>query len=165
MIKPSLFSVCIMCLVSALMSTDQIVGVLAFISSSPQARFATSKLYMVAMEEKQGAQQQGPSLDEFDPILSKMIDSEEQRQRVGLELIASENFASKAVREALGSCLTNKYSEGGVGKRFVVQTVVDFVHVQQRQQVSRRSPLGVVIDITVAMSLLIRSKLFAWIEL
>jgi glycine hydroxymethyltransferase len=78
---------------------------------------------MVSMENKQSAKkQQGPSLDAFDPILSKMIHSEERRQRVGLELIASENFASKAVREALGSCLTNKYSEGGVGKRFVVQT-------------------------------------------
>jgi hypothetical protein len=120
-----LFPVCLMCFVAA--STDQIMGVLAFLSSTPQARFATSQLYMVSMENKQSAKQQGPSLDEFDPILSKMIDSEERRQRVGLELIASENFASKAVREALGSCLTNKYSEGGVGKRFVVPTMVDFV--------------------------------------
>jgi glycine hydroxymethyltransferase len=55
---------------------------------------------------------------EFDPQLALLIDAEDQRQRVGLELIASENFASKAVREALGSCLTNKYSEGGVGKRY-----------------------------------------------
>jgi hypothetical protein len=122
MIKPSFFPVCFMCLVSA--STDQIMGALAFVSSNAQARFATSKLYMVSTESKQSAKQ---SLDEFDPILAKMIDSEERRQRVGLELIASENFASKAVREALGSCLTNKYSEGGVGKRFVVQTVLDFV--------------------------------------
>jgi glycine hydroxymethyltransferase len=43
---------------------------------------------------------------------------EDRRQREGLELIASENFASAAVREALGSCLTNKYSEGTVGKRY-----------------------------------------------
>jgi glycine/serine hydroxymethyltransferase len=78
---------------------------------------------MVSMENRQSAkQQEGSSLEDFDPILSKMIDSEERRQRVGLELIASENFASKAVREALGSCLTNKYSEGGVGKRFVFRT-------------------------------------------
>lgn len=126
MMKPSFFPVCLMCLVSV--STDQIMGALAFVSTKPQARFATSNLYMVSMENKQSAaKQQGPSLENFDPILSKMIDSEERRQRVGLELIASENFASKAVREALGSCLTNKYSEGGVGKRFVLQTVVDFV--------------------------------------
>lgn len=37
---------------------------------------------------------------------------EDDRQRCGLELIASENFVSRAVKEALGSCLTNKYSEG-----------------------------------------------------
>lgn len=53
------------------------------------------------------------SLSEFDPELAEMIQSESIRQREGLELIASENFASKAVREVLGSCLTNKYSEGG----------------------------------------------------
>ena len=51
-------------------------------------------------------------LGEFDPELANMIEAEDIRQRVGLELIASENFASAAVREALGSCLTNKYSEG-----------------------------------------------------
>lgn len=58
------------------------------------------------------------SLSTFDPELSALIDGEDRRQRFGLELIASENFASKAVREALGSCLTNKYSEGQVGKRY-----------------------------------------------
>jgi glycine hydroxymethyltransferase len=41
-----------------------------------------------------------------------LIRLEDGRQRTGLELIASENFVSGAVREALGSCLTNKYSEG-----------------------------------------------------
>jgi len=59
-----------------------------------------------------------PSLKDTDPDLARMIDAEDRRQRMGLELIASENFASRAVREALGSCLTNKYSEGGVGKRY-----------------------------------------------
>jgi len=58
------------------------------------------------------------SLRETDPILASLIDREEARQSEGLELIASENFASAAVREALGSCLTNKYSEGTVGKRY-----------------------------------------------
>lgn len=51
-------------------------------------------------------------LENFDPELADIIYKEEQRQKNGLELIASENFASAAVREALGSCLTNKYSEG-----------------------------------------------------
>jgi glycine hydroxymethyltransferase len=58
------------------------------------------------------------ALRDYDPALADMIDNEEHRQRYGLELIASENFASAAVREALGSCLTNKYSEGNVGKRY-----------------------------------------------
>lgn len=40
------------------------------------------------------------------------------RQYECLELIASENFTSKAVMQAMGSCLTNKYSEGNIGKRY-----------------------------------------------
>ena len=51
-------------------------------------------------------------LTSFDPEMAALIEDEDRRQREGLELIASENFASAAVREALGSCLTNKYSEG-----------------------------------------------------
>jgi glycine/serine hydroxymethyltransferase len=43
--------------------------------------------------------------------MSMLINAEKKRQFSGLELIASENFTSKAVMEALGSCLTNKYSE------------------------------------------------------
>lgn len=58
------------------------------------------------------------SLASFDPELAALIDAEDARQTNGLELIASENFVSHAVREALGSCLTNKYSEGQVGKRY-----------------------------------------------
>jgi glycine hydroxymethyltransferase len=53
-----------------------------------------------------------------DPDIHRLINLEDQRQHTGLELIASENFVSAAVREALGSCLTNKYSEGQVGKRY-----------------------------------------------
>merc|ERR1719498_418420 len=41
-----------------------------------------------------------------------IINDEYERQRTGIELIASENFCSRAVMEALGSCMTNKYSEG-----------------------------------------------------
>jgi glycine hydroxymethyltransferase len=72
------------------------------------------------MEETQKtiSNTKAPSLRELDPVLADLIDAEDRRQRVGLELIASENFASWAVREALGSCLTNKYSEGGVGRRY-----------------------------------------------
>jgi len=58
------------------------------------------------------------SLSSFDPEIGDLIALEEDRQRMGLELIASENFCSSRVREVLGSCLTNKYSEGQVGKRY-----------------------------------------------
>ncbi|KAL4228689.1 Serine hydroxymethyltransferase 2 [Mactra antiquata] len=58
------------------------------------------------------------SLGEDDPDILNIIKKEKQRQIYGLELIASENFASRAVQEALGSCLTNKYSEGYPGARY-----------------------------------------------
>lgn len=58
------------------------------------------------------------SFSRFDPDLASLILKEEQRQHNGLELIASENFCSSNVRTVLGSCLTNKYSEGNVGKRY-----------------------------------------------
>ena len=53
-----------------------------------------------------------------DPELFDAIRGEERRQKENLELIASENYASKAVREAMGSVLTNKYAEGYPGKRY-----------------------------------------------
>ena len=52
-----------------------------------------------------------------DPEMYSLIQQEKDRQRRGLELIASENFASKSVLQALGSCLNNKYSEGQPGQR------------------------------------------------
>jgi glycine hydroxymethyltransferase len=53
-----------------------------------------------------------------DPALYAAIAGEEKRQRENLELIASENYASRAVREASASVLTNKYAEGYVGRRY-----------------------------------------------
>ena len=53
-----------------------------------------------------------------DEALFRLIALEEKRQREGLELIASENFVSKQVREAVGSVLTNKYAEGYPGARY-----------------------------------------------
>lgn len=53
-----------------------------------------------------------------DPEIAAAIEAEEQRQYDHLELIASENFTSQAVREAQGSCLTNKYAEGYPGRRW-----------------------------------------------
>jgi len=57
-------------------------------------------------------------IEKSDPELWKAIGLEEDRQRKNLELIASENYASKAVMEAAGSVLTNKYAEGYPGKRY-----------------------------------------------
>ena len=57
-------------------------------------------------------------VSQFDPELAAMMDREFTRQKDGLELIASENFASPAVIAAMGSILTNKYAEGLPGKRY-----------------------------------------------
>ena len=53
-----------------------------------------------------------------DTVLFNLIKEEKQRQTLGLELIASENFVSEQVMEAMGSVLTNKYAEGLPGKRY-----------------------------------------------
>ncbi|KAF5182248.1 Serine hydroxymethyltransferase [Thalictrum thalictroides] len=58
------------------------------------------------------------SLSESDPEVYAIINKEKQRQFKSLELIASENYTSRDVMEAVGSCLTNKYSEGLPGKRY-----------------------------------------------
>jgi glycine hydroxymethyltransferase len=58
------------------------------------------------------------SLNIVDPEVYKFIQLEQERQEMGLELIASENYCSKAVMEAQGSCLTNKYAEGYPKKRY-----------------------------------------------
>ena len=57
-------------------------------------------------------------VSQFDPEIGAMMDRELGRQKDGLELIASENFASPAVIAAMGSILTNKYAEGLPGKRY-----------------------------------------------
>jgi glycine hydroxymethyltransferase len=57
-------------------------------------------------------------IKKFDPEIYEAIRGELQRQQNKLELIASENYTSKAVLEALGSVLTNKYAEGYPGKRY-----------------------------------------------
>lgn len=55
---------------------------------------------------------------ELDNNLKDLIKLEEERQKKSIELIASENFTTSAVLECLGSCLTNKYSEGQIGRRY-----------------------------------------------
>lgn len=58
------------------------------------------------------------SVSEADPQISEAIDNEVRRQADGLELIASENFVSEAVLQAMGTPFTNKYAEGYPGKRY-----------------------------------------------
>ena len=60
----------------------------------------------------------GDALRQADPEIADLIEEEVERQSSGLELIASENFVSPAVLEAMGSPLTNKYAEGLPGKRY-----------------------------------------------
>ena len=68
------------------------------------------------------SQVQGRSINNdlatVDPVIAGFIDQEQRRQETHLELIASENFASKAVMQAQGSVLTNKYAEGLPSKRY-----------------------------------------------
>jgi glycine/serine hydroxymethyltransferase len=59
-----------------------------------------------------------PRLADVDPEIAKTLREEAQRQHRNLELIASENYVSEAVLEALGSVLTNKYAEGYPGRRY-----------------------------------------------
>jgi len=69
-------------------------------------------------------------LSEHDPVLYDLIEKEKNRQWRSIELIASENFTSKAVFECLGSTLTNKYSEGIPGARYYGgNEVVDQVEI------------------------------------
>ena len=70
------------------------------------------------------------ALRHADPEIYGMIERERSRQERGLELIASENFASPAVRAACGSILTNKYAEGYPGKRYYSGCV----HVDEIEQ-------------------------------
>src|SRR6187399_106970 len=70
------------------------------------------------MQAEVAEHSQMPMLTEFDPDIAAIIRREVERQRHGIELIASENFVSEAVLEAMGTPLTNKYAEGLPGKRY-----------------------------------------------
>ena len=77
-------------------------------------------------------------LTDVDPEVAKAIGDERDRQRRNLELIASENFVSPAVLEAVGSVLTNKYAEGYPGRRYyggceVVDVVEDLAITRARE--------------------------------
>jgi glycine hydroxymethyltransferase len=85
-------------------------GLLEFITSQG----SNEKLTSAIMNERPGNQ----SLQQVDPEIFTAIQQERQRQFENIELIASENFASRAVMEAQGSVLTNKYAEGYPGRRW-----------------------------------------------
>ena len=59
-----------------------------------------------------------PTLSAADPEIAGLVEDEARRQRDSIRLIPSENYASRAVIEATGSALTNKYSEGYPGRRY-----------------------------------------------
>ena len=67
---------------------------------------------------KSESQSMTPNLDRVDPDVARFVRSEGRRQGLSIELIASENFVSDAVLEAVGSVLTNKYAEGYPGRRY-----------------------------------------------
>ena len=79
------------------------------------------------------------SLREVDPEIAQALDQEVDRQARTLELIASENFVSEAVLEALGSVMTNKYAEGLPGKRYYGGC--EFVDVAETLAIERAKKL------------------------
>jgi glycine hydroxymethyltransferase len=79
-----------------------------------------------------------PSLTRRDPEIAELIHKENVREHESLRLIASENYASRAVMEATGSCLTNKYSEGYPHKRYYEgQQVIDQVEELAKARVGK----------------------------
>jgi glycine hydroxymethyltransferase len=79
------------------------------------------------------------ALADSDPEIASAIRSELNRQNTGLELIASENFVSRAVLESAGSILTNKYAEGYPGRRYYGGC--EFVDVVERAAIARAKAL------------------------
>ena len=79
------------------------------------------------------------TLAETDPEVANAVSSEITRQNTGLELIASENFVSRAVLEAAGSVLTNKYAEGYPGKRYYGGC--EYVDIVERAAIARAKAL------------------------
>src|SRR5580692_2036131 len=79
------------------------------------------------------------TLADADPEIATAIKNELHRQNSGLELIASENFVSRAVLEAAGSVMTNKYAEGYPGRRYYGGC--EFVDVAERAAIARAQTL------------------------
>lgn len=99
----------VMCLPSAFVSTDVVDDILhSWLSAEYEGGRHVARLVTAS----------GSPLADSDPELAAYIEEERQRQLNNIELIASENFASPAVMEAQGSCLTNKYAEGYPNRRW-----------------------------------------------
>ena len=81
----------------------------------------------------------GLPLGEVDPEIEALIGREAERQRLGIELIASENYTSRAVQQAVGSVLTNKYAEGYPGRRYYGGC--EFVDVAEQIAIDRAKKL------------------------
>mmetsp|Transcript_15998 Transcript_15998/g.20489 ORF Transcript_15998/g.20489 Transcript_15998/m.20489 type:complete len:500 (+) Transcript_15998:136-1635(+) len=84
----------------------------------------------ITSQGRQWAEAMNKSLKETDPELGEILELEKRRQRNSLVLIASENFTSKAVFDALGSVMSNKYSEGYPGARYYGGN--DFIDMAER---------------------------------
>jgi glycine hydroxymethyltransferase len=79
------------------------------------------------------------TLSQIDPEIARAVQHEERRQRTAINLIASENYTSRAVMEAQGSVLTNKYAEGYPGRRYYAGC--EFVDVCERLAIERAKKL------------------------
>ncbi|MHC4790906.1 MAG: serine hydroxymethyltransferase [Planctomycetota bacterium] len=78
------------------------------------------------------------ALEQYDPQIYELLRQEEVRQSGAIRLIPSENYVSRAVMEASGSCLTNKYSEGYPGKRYYEgQQVTDLIEKTAQQRAKK----------------------------
>ncbi|DBA80461.1 TPA: glycine hydroxymethyltransferase shm1 [Trebouxia sp. C0005] len=92
-----------------------------FFAAQPQPAASNEEEYNKLTSQKSSVtwpKQLNASLEEVDPELYDIIEKEKNRQFKGLELIPSENFVSSSVMEAVGSVMTNKYSEGYPGTRY-----------------------------------------------
>src|SRR3979490_2710516 len=94
---------------------------------------------MTAFAHNLNARFFGAGLAEADPAIAKAIQQELKRQQDGIELIASENIVSRAVLEAQGSVMTNKYAEGYPGRRYYGGC--QFVDIAERLAIERACQL------------------------
>ena len=78
------------------------------------------------------------ALEHYDPQIFELIRQEKARQSGSIRLIPSENYVSRAVMEASGSCLTNKYSEGYPGRRYYEgQQVTDLIERMAQERAKK----------------------------